>query len=66
MAQGAAQFCRRPIFERLSGYDESQFMGSNRWDTRDRFHRMLERLGQEVRVGDADAIRKYARPTAEE
>jgi glycosyltransferase involved in cell wall biosynthesis len=29
MAQGAAQFCRRPAFEALNGYDESQFMGED-------------------------------------
>ena len=29
MAQGAAQFCRRPAFELLKGYDESYFMGED-------------------------------------
>jgi len=29
IAQGAAQFCRRSEFDRLGGYDESQFMGED-------------------------------------
>ena len=29
MAQGAAQFCRKSAFDRLNGYDESQFMGED-------------------------------------
>jgi glycosyltransferase involved in cell wall biosynthesis len=29
MAQGAAQFCRKPAFGTLNGYDESQFMGED-------------------------------------
>jgi glycosyltransferase involved in cell wall biosynthesis len=29
MKQGAAQFCRRPVFEDLQGYDESIFMGED-------------------------------------
>jgi glycosyltransferase involved in cell wall biosynthesis len=29
MAQGAAQFCRKPAFIALNGYDESQFMGED-------------------------------------
>ncbi len=29
MAQGAAQFCRRPAFDILKGYDESYFMGED-------------------------------------
>ena len=29
MKQGAAQFCRRPIFEKLLGYDQSIFMGED-------------------------------------
>ncbi len=27
MAQGAAQFCRKPVFEELEGYDQPIFMG---------------------------------------
>lgn len=29
MAQGAAQFCRRVVFERLDGYEQSIFMGED-------------------------------------
>lgn len=29
MAQGAAQFCRKSVFDRLGGYDELQFMGED-------------------------------------
>lgn len=29
MAQGAAQFCRKPVFEALKGYDETIFMGED-------------------------------------
>jgi hypothetical protein len=29
MKQGAAQFCRRSVFEELQGYDESIFMGED-------------------------------------
>jgi len=29
MAQGAAQFCRKSVFERLEGYDQSIFMGED-------------------------------------
>jgi glycosyltransferase involved in cell wall biosynthesis len=29
MAQGAAQFCRRSVFERLGGYDSGIFMGED-------------------------------------
>lgn len=29
MKQGAAQFCRRPVFEKLHGYDQSIFMGED-------------------------------------
>jgi len=29
MAQGAAQFCRRPAFDLLQGFDESYFMGED-------------------------------------
>ena len=29
IVQGATQFCRRDAFERLRGYDESQYMGED-------------------------------------
>jgi glycosyltransferase involved in cell wall biosynthesis len=29
MAQGAAQFCRKPVFEKLEGYDQTIFMGED-------------------------------------
>lgn len=29
MAQGAAQFCRKPVFEELRGYDQTIFMGED-------------------------------------
>lgn len=29
MAQGAAQFCRKPVFEKLEGYDPTIFMGED-------------------------------------
>lgn len=29
MKQGAAQFCRRPVFEKIAGYDESIFVGED-------------------------------------
>jgi glycosyltransferase involved in cell wall biosynthesis len=29
MKQGAAQFCRKPVFERLHGYDQTVFMGED-------------------------------------
>lgn len=29
MKQGAAQFCRRPVFDNLQGYDENIFMGED-------------------------------------
>ncbi len=29
MKQGAAQFCRKPVFEKVQGYDESIFMGED-------------------------------------
>ena len=29
MAQGATQFCRRPVFEKLGGYDRTIFVGED-------------------------------------
>jgi hypothetical protein len=29
MKQGAAQFCRKPVFEQLKGYEETVFMGED-------------------------------------
>lgn len=41
MAQGAAQFCRREVFEQLGGYDETLFMGEDV-----DFHWRLRRLAK--------------------
>ncbi len=47
VTQGAAQFCRRPIFQRLGGYDESLFMGED-VDFYWRLKRLSRKLGARV------------------
>jgi cellulose synthase/poly-beta-1,6-N-acetylglucosamine synthase-like glycosyltransferase len=47
MAQGSGQFCRRQIFDRLSGYDERIFVGED-VDFFWRQRRLARRLGMRV------------------
>lgn len=47
MVQGVAQFCRRDAFERLAGYDESQYMGED-VDFFWRLRRLARRTGGDV------------------
>jgi glycosyltransferase involved in cell wall biosynthesis len=47
MVQGVAQFCRRDAFERLGGYDESQYMGED-VDFFWRLRRLARRTGGDV------------------
>ncbi len=59
MTQGAAQFCRRPIFERLGGYDESLFMGEDV-----DFCWRLKRLGRSLGAKTQFLADVHVRPSA--